>query len=842
MPPRSTIRIPDDITEQSRRGEFNDRMRRAHGTPSTVRKVGANDDDPSGWNTKDAAWPSRDYRVGQDAPITGPSIVDLNDGTSTPFQPQGDGVRKIEIGNGAVVIDFGSWLDGTATESQAKAQGFYGNLAEDMGDGGLAAIAGDLLDAIQQDELSRAEVLETRAKGIKLLGLKIEEAHGDAGTSSAPLEGMSTVRHPVLLEACTSFQAGCSAELLPSEGPCKIRNDAPIGAPSAPPGQPMQGDGIEPLDELAEALQKDMNHFLTVTATEWVPSSDRMFFTVGFSGDGFKKVYPSPLKQRPMSEVVDPEDLIVSNMATDLDSCGRVTHRIRMRRSILRRMQIVGAYRDVPIQQQATAQTPDIVKQETAAVLGARPEPMRQQDVDYTIYEVYTELDLDQFAPKQFKGKSLPLPYRVTIEKDSRQVLEISRNWRERDPLCQARQVFVQYPFVPALGFYSLGFVHLLGNATLALTAAWREILDAGAFANFPGFVYAKQAGRQLTNQFRCPPGGGVGLDLPPGSKISDLAMPFPYKEVGPAFPAFIQHVEQDARQIAMVANAPVAEGKQDAPVGTTLALIEQATKVLGAGFKRLHRAQAKEFQLILDLFREDPEAFWRGNRKPAKQWTKEQLLQALDRWELVPVADPNNPTSLHRLAKGALLKTLQAANPAIYDPIAVDRRIMTLSGIDPEGLFKGPQPNAPDPMMLMLQMRIQLEQTKLAQKEKEIQLKALIAAQQQQGKAADRSSKERVELLKSQIVHMQTQANILTDRLSSNADMIKLVHGMHQDGQKGAQDMRHKDEAHRQKMDQSDDMHGQKMQHGEEQHQKQMEAPAKGEQPFEYAPADSMM
>jgi anti-sigma28 factor (negative regulator of flagellin synthesis) len=521
-----------------------------------------------------------------------------------------------------------------------------------------------------------------------------------------------------------------------------------------------------------------MNHYLTSTATEYIPDTDRMLFTVGFSGDGFKKLYHDPLKRRPVSLAVDPEDLIVSNMATDIESCGRVTHRMRLRRSQLRRMQIVGAYRDVHIQQAAVADTPDAVKQEIAEVVGAKVEPQRPKDVDYTLYECYCELDIDDFAPPQFKGKALPLPYRVTIEKDSKQVLEISRNWKKDDPLCQPRQTFVQYPFIPALGFYSLGFLHLLGNTTLALTAATREMLDAGMFANFPGFVYAKQVGRQLTNQFRCPPGGGVAIDLPAGMKVQDVVMPLPYKEVGPAFPAFIQHVEQNGRQLAMVSNAPVAEGKQDAPVGTTLALIEQQTKVLGSAFKRLHIAQSKEFKLLVELFEEDPEAMWRHNKRPQMAWTKNQFRQALKRYELVPVADPNNPTSLHRMAKAAMLKTLQAANPAIYDPIAVDRRVLTMAAIDPEGLFKGPQPAAPDPMMMLLQMKVQLEQLKLQQKDKELQLKAATAAMQQQGQAADRSSQERIELLKQQIVGMEQQGQMIMDRLKLNAQMIMHVHG----------------------------------------------------------------
>lgn len=780
-------------------------MRRAHGRPERVDKAGP--------DQRDAA------QVGQllpfpKEPINGPSVVDLDKGTSTPFTTQDD-VKRVELADGSVVFEFiGADVNvqGAEEEEEERERKFGDNLALDMDDSELSAIAAEILDGIRQDEESRQEVLETRAKGIKLLGLKIEEARGDTGTSSAPLEGMATVRHPVLLEACTAFQAGARAELLPSEGPCKVRVDAPIGAPMSPPGQPPQGLGEQPLDELAEALQKDMNHYLTVTASEYVPDTDRMLFTVGFSGDGFKKGYHDPLKRRPMLMSIDPEDLIVSNMATDLQSCGRVTHRMRMRKSVLRRMQIIGAYRDIPLQQ-AVAETPDAVKQETADVIGARPEPQRPADVDYTLYESYVELDLDEFAPKQFKGKGLPLPYRVTIEKDSRQVLEITRNWKEEDQLCQQRETFIQYPMIPALGFYSLGLLHLLGNATLALTAIWREMIDAGMLANFPGVMYDKAAGRQLTNQFRCPPGGGVALDVPPGKTVDQVAKPLPYKEVGPALPAFAQHVEQNARQVAMVSNSPVAEGKQDAPVGTTLALLEQATKVLGAAFKRLHSAQAKEFQLLVDLFREDPEAMWRHNKRPAKQWTKAQFLTALDKYELVPVADPNNPTSMHRLAKASMLKTLQSANPQIYDPIAVDRRVMTMAGIDPEGLFAGQKPQGPDPMMLMLQLRVQLEMTKLQQKDKELQLKALTASMQQQGNAADRSSKERIEVLKQQIAEKQQEAQVLMNRLKLNSEMIRHVHDMMQDHQQSGRD----GEKHRQQLQHDGEQHQQQMTHERE-------------------------
>lgn len=757
--------------------EFNERMNRAHGRPNTQRKPVTHG--PDEFTEKDAAFPNRKYVHGNDKPIRGSSVVDLATGVSIS-QDDDERVQTIELGNGSVVIDLNPFAEmGDVEESGGEEDNsFYTNLALKLNESELSVISAELVDGIRQDEESRKDVLETRRKGIKLLGLQIEEPRGDTGTSSAPLEGMSTVRHSLLLEAATSFQAGARAELLPSEGPVKIRNDAPSGAPSSAPGQPPQGLGEQPLDELANALEIDMNHYLTVTASEYVPDTDRMLFTVGFSGDGFKKLYRDPLKQRPMSLSVDPEDLIVSNMATDLESCGRVTHRVRMRKSILRRMQIVGAYRDIPLHGPAVPEVPDAVKQEIADTLGAKPEPMRPKDIDYTLYECYTELDIDEFAPAQFKGKALPLPYRVTIEKDSHQILEISRNWKPDDPLCQPRSNFVQYPFIPALGFYSLGFLHLLGNTTLALTAATREMLDAGMFANFPGFVYAKQVGRQLTNQFRCPPGGGIAIELPAGAKVTDVIMPLPYKEVGPAFPQFLQHLEQNGRQLAMVANSPVSEGKQDAPVGTTLALIEQSTKVLGSAFKRLHIAQAREFKILKELFQEDPAALWRHGQKSRMMWSRGQFIAALAKYELVPVADPNNPTSLHRMAKAAMLKTLQTANPQIYDPIAVDRRILTMAAIDPEGLFKGPAPQGPDPMMMLMQARMQMAQLQLAIKDKELQIKAATAAMQQQGKAADRSSQERIEILKQQIVQEQQQASMIMDRLKLNADMIMHVHG----------------------------------------------------------------
>lgn len=690
--------------------------------------------------------------------LPGPIEVDVSAPEKGPqFE---DGALKIDTADGGVVIDFNP----NRTKEEDKTKGWFANLADNMEEGELQTIANELLDGIERDEQSRREWMSMRAKGITMLGLKLEDP-GDVGsTASAPLEGMSRIRHPILLEATVRFQANARGELLPATGPVKVRNDSTMppkpppnmppldNTPGGPPPPPAVGHNggppMEETDDLADALETDFNHYLTVTATEYVPDTDRMLFYVGFGGDGFKKVFNCPLRRRPVSESVDAEDLIVSNAATDLQNCGRVTHKIKMRKSVLRRMQIVGGYRDVPLNQ-PQPERPTEVDVKTAEISGQRPTYRDPKDEDYTIFECYCELDIPDYAPKQFKGKSLPLPYRVTIEKDSRQILSIIRNWDEDDEQCLAKRFFVQFPFIRGLGFYGLGFIHLLGNLTTTLTAGWRELIDAGMFASFPGFLITKGASRQLTNQMRIPPGGAYAIDVGAQNDIRSAVMPLPYKEPGPAFTAFLEHVAQEGQRLAATAETNVGEGKQDAPVGTTLALIEQATKIIDAVHKRLHQAQSEEFMLLKDRFKEDPEAFWR-HKKPVYNWQREQFLKALDSYNLVPVADPNNPTSLHRMAKAHAIMQMSAAAGQLYNPQAVHTKVLRMMGIDAEGLFnKQPTPPPPDPRMeaikekakasqsqaqmemLREQIRVETEKAKLMDREQERQSREKIAQMQ---------------------------------------------------------------------------------------------------------------
>lgn len=770
-------------------------------------------------------------------PFETSSVVDLaaERRSRSPIEINPDGFIKIERPDGSVTIDFSG--QGSQPQGEPLQGGFNRNLADRMDEVELTGLVADLLEGIEADEQSRKEWMDIRRDGIRMLALKIEEPKSSTALAdlNAPLEGMSNLRHSLMTEAVVAFQAGARGELLPAAGPIKIQNSGPPSPPPASAGT----DGSMPIDELANALEKDLNFYLTDIASEYIPDTDRMYFQVAYGGDAFKKLYHCPIRRRPVSESVEAQDLIVSNAATDLGSCGRVTHRIKMRKSVMRRMQLGGAYLDIDLPRQPEVRPPNEVEKEKSEIGGYRTQPIRPQDADYEVFECYTELDLPQFAPKHLRDSGLPLPYKVTLEKSSRKCLEIRRNWRRSDKECNAKRVFVQFPFIRGLGFYGLGFVHLLGNTVMALTASYRLMLDAGMMSNFPGLIGDKQLLRQLDNNMRVPPGGFKGVDLPSGKNIQQVLMPVPYKEVGPSFPAFIQHVEDRGKQLAMVTNSQVGEGKQDAPVGTTLALLEQATKVEASAFKRLHDAHAEEFKVLKELFREDPDAMWRharGNNPSGMQWQKTQFLQALERYELTPVSDPNNPTALHRLMKAAMVKMLAMQNPTAYDMVAVDKRIMSMANIDPTGLFKPPAPpnQGPDPIQQALQGRMMLMQKQIELRQQEQMLKAAIAIQQEQGKTADRASKERIEQMKLHYAQLEGERDVLIERLKQNHEQIGQVLDHHRESQTNEHDMRmkthdaqlkahdqqfqhglqHQDQQHRQALDHKQFGHQQQMDH----------------------------
>lgn len=514
-------------------------------------------------------------------------------------------------------------------------------------------------------------------------------------------------------------------------------------APGAlPASAPAQSESDR--DVVAEALEKDFNHHLTVTDAGYYADTKRMLFDTGLSGKGIKKVHHCPIKRFPTSVMVPIEDFIVSNAMSDLSNAARITHAIKMRPSVLRRMQLLGTYRDIKLAEPSISDEVNPVHEEKADTAGIQPktETTGTKDLDYNLYETLCELELDEFAPDNFKGEGLALPFKVTIDRESRKVLEVRRNWKEDDKECRAKEYYVGFTYVEAISFLGIGLLQILGNTARTLTAIQREFVDAGMRATFPSFLYAKGAGRQLTNNFLVGPGGGVGLDT--GLKdIREAAMPFPFKDLGAGFVQYAQHIEEYAQRLGGTANIQVGEGKQDAPVGTTLALIEQATKPIGSVLKGLHAAQSKELQLLKERFKEDPEAFWRFNKRPAMAWQVEQFLKALDDHDLVPVSDPNNPTHMHRLAKANMIYQMGKENPQKFNQDKVYDKVFTLSDLgDASELFAPPGPPPIDPKVAGAQAKAQSDgQIAQSKMQHEMAMKQL----DMQESALERASKERI-------------------------------------------------------------------------------------------------
>ena len=629
-------------------------------------------------------------------------MVEIAENEQSADMDDNGNIMRIEYPDGSIAISLdGKPIEEASSEAEA-AKEWFRNLVDEIDAGALSNISEELMRGIRDDMESRREWVEDRATGLKLLGLKLEIPGIQGASDGAPIEGMSKVRHPLLLESVLRFQANARSELLPTDGPVKVRNDSVAST--------TQQDG------LANALEKDLNHYLTSVASEYYPDTDRMLLMLGFGGTSFKKVYFCPLRNRPVSESVDAEDLIVNNAATDLRNAKRVTHRVMMRPSTVKRLQILGVYRDVDL---ATPSEPDLdsAQREKNAIEGRSDGSSNPLDRDREIYECYCELDIPGFEHK-WKGKEtgLEIPYRVTIDASTKEVLSIVRNYDEdTQKLPETRSNFVKYTFVPGLGFYDIGLLQILGNTTNAITAAWRELLDSGMYANFPGFLMADTGARQNTNIFRVPPGGGA-LVKTGGQPINQAIMPLPYNTgAAPSLMTLIDNMAQTGARVGGTAEMAVGEGKADAPVGTTLALIDQATKILNAVHKRMHAAQAEEFQLLARCFRENPESFWQRKGKPSYAWSEQTFVQALNDCELVPQADPNTASHTQRVMKVMALKQLQQQNPSMYDPIAIDTEaLQTMGWSNPEQfMVPASAQGKPPPELLERMGKLEIEKQK---------------------------------------------------------------------------------------------------------------------------------
>lgn len=669
------------------------------------------------------------------------------------------GVVEIPLEDGSFEINF------DPKPEPKRDTKFDDNLAEDMGEIELGRIARDLLEAIEQDERDRSEWLQQRSDGLDLLGLKVEKPGlGGVGSSSTAVSGQSTVRDGLLSEAIFRFQANSFAELCPSEGPVKVIN---------------YGAGTVGDDKLAEDFERDLNYYLTGsgpnTAKEYYPDTRKMLWWVGYASGMFKKVYRCPLRNRPVSESVDGADLIVPSNATDLHNAGRVTHQINMRQATMKRMQILGAYRNKDLG--SPAPRLNALQSKEAAITGLNANQTRDEDQDYTVYECYCELDLEGFEHKDKKGEptGLPLPYKVSIDKDSQTVLEIRRNWKEPTDkndttLPIAKIPFVMFPYATGMGFYGTGLLHQLGNYTMALTAMLRLNIDAGMFATFPGFLFAKPMGRQLQNEFRVPPGGGAPIDVSAvGGDINKAVMPLPYKDVSGGLVQLMEQTRQNAARYGGTAESPTGEGVMNAPVGSVLAAIDQATRIEGGVHKALYASQREELELLKELFREDPEALWRGNRRPSMGMSddmrKERFKLALENCDLVPASDPNVPSHMHRLAKASAYLQAATQAPQFFNMKNVFRRWAAMVKID--GVDNDFAPDAPPQTDPIAEKTLALKGRELDIKERQLQVTAA-------KNESDRVSKENIEATKLAAAHLKSGNGLSADGASTDPLAIR--------------------------------------------------------------------
>lgn len=554
----------------------------------------------------------------------GDSVVDIEMGGPEMI----DGAEITELDDGGVEIDFDPDLD--VPEEIAH----DANLALYMDDMDLNGLGETLLSGVEEDRNSRGEWEATMSEGIKLMGLKMEDR-------TTPFRGACGVYDPLLAEAVVRWQAVACGELLPAGGPVKTQ---------------VIGVANEQLEAQASRVQQFMNLYLTELAPEFYEEFDQMLFWLPLVGSTFKKTYQDRLLGRPVSRFVLPDDFIASYGTTDLATCPRYCHKTGMTPRNFRLAQLAGVYRDINIgdpQPDDSSQTP--IQAEVDGVQGV--EPGAEGTEEYKIYEVYADLNLVGFENED----GIPLPYVVSIEEGSRKVLSIYRNYAENDPTYQREDCFTHYKFMPGVGFYGLGYAHLLGNSAKTATSIRRQLIDAGTLNNFPGGLRVKGM-RIEDNNIGIGPTEFREIDTG-GLPIQNAIMTMPYKEPSQVSLELLRETYEGARNLANTAEIAVGEGRQDAPVGTTVALMEAATRLQSATLKRSHKAFSRELKKIAKLFGkylpDEPYPFpVRGGMAAIM---REDFSDNID---VIPVSDPNISSSAQRMMRAEALLRFATQQP----------------------------------------------------------------------------------------------------------------------------------------------------------------------------------
>ena len=573
--------------------------------------------------------------LGAGGPADVPMIPDegmIENVIEMPAQP---GITEFDDGS-AVVGDYEDEM-----EPRPEVP-FDGNLADVIDEAELGRISSDLVGSIEDDLSSREDWEDTYKKGLEFLGMKTEER-------SEPFEGSSGVIHPLLAESVTQFQAQAYRELLPATGPVRT---SVIGAQN------------EMLVKQSERVKDYMNYMITYEMEEYDPELDQMLFYLPVIGSTFKKVYFDPLKGRAVSKFIHAEDLVVPYGATDLASSPRITHRISMDSNEIRKMQLVGFYRDIdlPTGGMGEDDMADEVEESIDDIQGVHPSGPSEE---LTLYEVHTSLDIDGFEDMGMDGEptGLKLPYIITIVADTGDVLAIRRNYVEADPMKRAKQYFVHYKFLPGLGFYGLGLTHMIGGLAQASTSILRQLIDAGTLSNLPAGFKARGA-RIRDEDAPLQPGEFRDIDVVGGTLQGSL-MPLPFKEPSGTLYNLLGTLVDAGRRFASMADLKVGEMGGETPVGTTMAIMERGTKVMSAIHKRLHYSQKIEFKLLARIFSETVQSYpYAADMMMGPEIFVQDFAPQID---VLPVSDPNIFSMSQRIALAQTELQLVQSNPQIH-------------------------------------------------------------------------------------------------------------------------------------------------------------------------------
>jgi hypothetical protein len=557
---------------------------------------------------------------------------------------------------------------------QDQPENHFDNLAELLDEQVLGPIGSELCDDFEQYKTSRQDWEKAYTDGLDLLGFKYERR-------TEPFKGASGATHPVLAEAVTQFQAQAYKELLPAEGPVRTQI---IGAVTTQ------------REQEAQRVKEFMNYQVMDVMKEYESEFDQMLFYLPLSGSTFKKVYHDELLGRPVSKFIPAEDLVVPYSATSLEDAEAIVHIIKMSENDLRKQQVAGFYRDVPLTAPDGMQT-DLQKKQNEL------EGIRKTSDNniFTLLEFHTYLDLEGFEdkhPKTGEPSGIKLPYIVTIEEDSREVLSIRRNWEISDPKKEKIQYFVHFKFLPGLGFYGFGLIHMIGGLSRTATSALRQLLDAGTLANLPaGF---KMRGIRVRDDAQpVQPGEFRDVDAPNGN-LKDAFMMLPFKEPSQTLLQLMGTVVQAGQRFASIADMQVGDGNQQAAVGTTVALLERGSRVMSSIHKRIYSALKQEFNLLARLFKLFLPPVYPYDVVGGARQIKQADFN--DNVAVIPVADPNIFSQTQRISLAQTEMQLAASNPAMHNQYQVYRNMYEALGVkDIDRILIQPQPPQPkDPAL----------------------------------------------------------------------------------------------------------------------------------------------